>query len=108
MQNSLVNRCNLTNSTARAVMDQGFNNPTAFLKVKVKDIDSLCVHIYKNVANTTIPFLSVADLKTYRYWAILSDQIGTSQLPARYIDTEKAFVENLVLEREAWTEVPSY
>ena len=67
IQNSLVSRCNLTTNTAGAVMDQGFNNPTAFLKVKAKDIDSLCVHINKNVVNSTISFLSIADLKTYGY-----------------------------------------
>ena len=105
MQASLVNRCNLTNPTARAVMDQGFNSPAAFLKVKAKDIDSLCVHINKNVANVTIPFLSIADLKMYRYWVVLSDRIGTSTTPARYTDEEKTFVENLVSEREAWKEV---
>ena len=63
MQNSLVSRCNLTANTARAVIDQSFNNPTAFLKVKAKDIDSLCVHINKNIENTTIPFLSITDLR---------------------------------------------
>ena len=105
MQNSLVTHCNLTAGTARAVMDQGFNNPRAFLKVKAKDIDSLCNHINKNVPNTTVPFLSIADLKTYRYWVVLSERIGTLQTPALYLDSEKTFVENLVQEREAWKEV---
>ena len=86
-------------------MAQGFQTPTDFLKVKDPDIDKLCLHINKNVANATIPYLGVAYLKTYRYWTVLTKRIGTSSSANRYSIAERTFVEELREERAAWLAV---
>ena len=105
MQTSLRDQCNLDLNAARAVLAQGFLLPTDFLKVKDADIDRLCLHINKNVDNATIPYLGIAYLKTYRYWAVLSKRIGASSAPAAYTPEERTFVEELREERAAWLAV---
>ena len=86
-RNALRDTCGMSELAAQAIIDQGFTTPSELVPLDDEGIDNLVKHTLKanatqvaagvaGVAAIAYPYISVINLKAFRYYAVLYDRMG--------------------------------